>query len=104
MLEMLFDTAAARGLMTGLRVGPKTDGQYRLAIWIGPRVGERYEWSRGFPASIPLSESLAAITHEALSYCEQHDWGGGWAASQDGRLSAEAPAGLQRRELVSSAA
>jgi hypothetical protein len=101
MLEMLFDAAAARGLMTGLRVGPKVHGEYRLAIWIGPRLGERYEWTRGFPASTPLSESLGAITDEVFSYCEEHDWGGQWAASPDDPMPAEAAAGVRRLELMS---
>jgi hypothetical protein len=66
MLEMLFNAAAAHGLMTGLRVGATVHGEYRLAIWIGPRVGERYEWTRTYPASTPLSDGLRAITREVL--------------------------------------
>ena len=56
----------------------------------------------GIPASTPLWESLGAITHEVFSYCEQHDWGGGWAALPVERMSVEAAAGLRRLELISS--
>jgi hypothetical protein len=103
MLEMLFATAAARGLMTGVRVGPEAHGEYRLVIWVGPRVGERYEWHRHFPASAPLSASLGAIARDVFSYCEQHDWGGGWAAALVEPMSAEAAASRPGLALVTSA-
>ena len=100
MLEMLFAAAASRGLMTGVRVGPHIHGEYRLVIWIGPRIGEHYEWTRAYPAATPLSDSLRAMTQEVFSYCEQHDWGGRWTAAAVEPMSAEAAAGWPALALV----
>jgi hypothetical protein len=79
MLIELLNAAGAQGLTIGIRVSPAAAGEYRLVIWIGPRLGERYEWSRRYLVSVPHSEGLNSLAREVLEYCEAHEgWGRPW--------------------------
>ena len=75
----LLNAAGAHGLTIGIRVSPPAAGEYRLLVWIGPRLGERYEWSRRYLVSAPQEEGLNALAREVLEYCEAHEgWGRHW--------------------------
>jgi hypothetical protein len=68
----LLRMAAANNLMAGLRVGPVISGQYQIHIWIGPRVGDRFEWYQRFDHATPYEESIDIMSTRALDYCADH--------------------------------
>jgi hypothetical protein len=72
MYPQLLRMAAANNLVTGLRVGPIVSGHYQIHIWIGPRVGDRYEWYQRFDHATPYEESISAMSRKAMDYCLKH--------------------------------
>jgi hypothetical protein len=72
MFSELLRMAAANNLVTGLRVGPIVSGHYLIHIWIGPRVGDRYEWHQRFDHTAPYEESISVMSRKAMDYCVEH--------------------------------
>ena len=68
----LLRMAAASNLLTGLRVGPVVSGQYQIHIWIGPRVGDRFEWYQRFDHATRYEDSIDAMATKAMDYCADH--------------------------------
>ena len=68
----LLRMAAANNLVTGLRVGAIVSGQYQIHIWIGPRVGDRFEWYQRFDHATPYEEAIDTMANKALDYCLDH--------------------------------
>jgi hypothetical protein len=68
----LLRLAAANNLVTGLRVGPVISGHYQIHIWIGPRVGDRFEWYQRFDHAISYEDSIDAMATKAIDYCADH--------------------------------
>ena len=82
MLIRLFEAAAEQSLTINLRINPPASGEYQLQVWVGPRLGERYEWTRRFPIRVPQEDALQAIADDILDYCKQHEgWGRRWGKS-----------------------
>jgi hypothetical protein len=72
MFSKLLRLAAANHLVTGLRVGPIVAGRYQIHIWVGPRVGDRYEWFERFDLTNPYDEAIDTVADRALVYCIDH--------------------------------
>jgi hypothetical protein len=72
MFAKLLQLAAANNLVTGLRVGPLVSGRYQIHIWVGPKVGDRYEWFERFDPTTPHEEAIDAVADRALIYCVEH--------------------------------
>lgn len=72
MFGELLQLAAANNLVTGLRVGPLVAGRYQIHIWVGPRVGDRYEWFEKFEVAVPHEEAIDAVADRAIDYCVEH--------------------------------
>ncbi len=72
MLSELLIMAAANNLVTGLRVGPIISGHYQIHIWIGPRIGDRYEWHERFDHATLYEESISTMSRKAMDYCLEH--------------------------------
>jgi hypothetical protein len=68
----LLRMAAANNLVTGLRVGPIISGQYQIHIWIGPRVGDRFEWYQRFDHATAYGEAIDIMSAKAFDYCVEH--------------------------------
>ena len=68
----LLRIAAANGLVTGLRIGPIVSGHYQIHIWIGPRIGDRYEWHERFDQATPHEAAIDAMSSKAIEYCQEH--------------------------------
>ena len=62
MFGELLRMAAANNLVTGLRVGPIASGHYQIHIWIGPRIGDRYEWHQRFDHATPYEASISTMS------------------------------------------
>jgi len=72
MFGNLLRMAAANNLVTGLRVGPIVAGRYQIHIWVGPRVGDRYEWYERFDLATPYDAAIDAVADRAFGYCVEH--------------------------------
>jgi hypothetical protein len=72
MFGKLLKLAAANNLVTGLRVGPIASGRYQIHIWVGPRVGDRYEWYERFDLAISHEEAIDTVAERAIAYCIEH--------------------------------
>ena len=68
----LLRMAAANNLVTGLRVGAIISGQYQIHIWIGPRVGDRFEWYQRFDHGTVYEDAIDIMASKALDYCVDH--------------------------------
>jgi hypothetical protein len=68
----LLRMAAANNLVTGLRVSPIISRQYQIHIWIGPRVGDRFEWYQRFDHATPYEEAIDTMANKAMDYCLDH--------------------------------
>jgi hypothetical protein len=68
----LLRMAAANNLVTGLRVGAIVSGQYQIHIWIGPRVGDRFEWYQRFDHGTVYEDAIDIMASKALDYCVDH--------------------------------
>ena len=68
----LLRLAAANNLVTGLRVNSIISGQYQIHIWIGPRVGDRFEWYERFDHTTPYEEAIDVMAGKAMDYCTEH--------------------------------
>ena len=68
----LLRMAAANNLVTGLRVGSIISGQYQIHIWIGPRVGDRFEWYQRFDHTTDYGDAIDVMATKALDYCADH--------------------------------
>jgi hypothetical protein len=72
MFSQLLRMAAANNLVTGLRVGSITDGHYQIHVWIGPRVGDRFEWYERFELATAYEDAIDVMAGKAMEYCQEH--------------------------------
>ena len=72
MFAKLLRLAAANNLVTGLRVGPIVSGRYQIHLWVGPRVGDRYEWFEKFEITMSYENAIDTVAGRAIDYCVEH--------------------------------